>query len=269
MPAYEKAIRAKITEFVVGGERNSMPAHCGMTIYDAPLIGFASASDQLFGDMKAPRVLGSQFIPPNEWLSSATAVISFFLPFTKEVRESNRATGMVSEEWVSARIDGEAFINELKEFVTDFLRGEGCEALAPSLDPRFRVVTPPDGGCGVSNWSERHVAYVAGLGTFGLHRGLITEKGTAGRFGSVVTSLGLASTERAYRGAFDYCPYIVNGKCGSCINRCPVSAITPRGKDKVVCSRYIDTEIKPRFAPRYGCAKCNIAVPCEARIPGF
>lgn len=269
MAAYEEAIRTQIKGFVAGGERNSMRAHGGMAIYDEPLIGFAAASDPMFKDMKDPRVLGSQFIPPNEWLGSAASIISFFLPFTEEVRASNRAPGMVSEEWASARIDGEAFINELKQFVTDFLRGEGYEALPPSLDQRFRVIVPPCGGCGVSNWSERHVAYIAGLGTFGLHRGLITQKGTAGRFGSVVTSLALTPTERAYSGAFDYCPYIVNGKCGSCIGRCPVRAITPQGKDKTVCSRYIDTEIKPRFAPRYGCAKCNIAVPCEARIPVF
>lgn len=269
MRVYEEAIKAKITEFVGDGEHNAMPAHGGMIIYDAPLVGFAAASDAMFENIKTPHILGSQFIPPNEWLDSAASVISFFLPFTKEIRESNRAPGMVSEEWTSARIDGEALINELKLFVTDFLRDEGYEALAPSLDARFRVTPSPGGGYGVSNWSERHVAYVAGLGTFGLHRGLITKKGTAGRFGSVVTSLGLAPTERAYSGAFDYCPYIVKGKCGSCINRCPSQAITPQGKDKAICARYMDTEIKPRFAPRYGCAKCNIAVPCEARIPEF
>ena len=37
-----------------------------------------------------------------------------------------------------------------------------------------------------SNWSERHVAYVCGLGTFGC-QGLITSKGLAGRFGSIIT----------------------------------------------------------------------------------
>ena len=36
-----------------------------------------------------------------------------------------------------------------------------------------------------STWSERHVAYVSGLGTFGLSGGLITAKGQAVRLGSV------------------------------------------------------------------------------------
>lgn len=267
MQGYEEKLRKKMAEFVSSDSRNAMPAHGGIAIYEQPLTAFADASDPIFGQLKDPAVLGPQFIEPKAWLASAATVVSYFLPFTDEVRASNRLPGMVSEEWTSARIDGEAFNNALRVFVADFLRGEGCEAVAPSIDRRFRVGTPPEGGCAVSNWSERHIAYVAGLGTFGLHKGLITQKGCAGRFGSVVTSLRLAPTPRPYGGAFAYCPYITDGKCGSCLTRCPARAITPSGKDKQICSRYIDTEVRPRLAPRYGCAKCNVAVPCEAGIP--
>lgn len=267
MQGYEEKLKIKMAEFVTRDSRNAMPAHGGMAIYEQPLTAFADASDPIFEQLKTKDVLGPQFIVPKAWLTSAAAVVSYFLPFTKEVRASNRLPGMVSEEWASARIDGEAFNNALRLFVADFLRCEGYEAVAPSLDPRFSVSVPPEGGCGVSNWSERHVAYVAGLGTFGLHKGLITQKGSAGRFGSVVTSLPLAPTKRPYSGAFDYCPYITEEKCGSCVARCPARAITPTGKDKEICARYIDTEVRPRFAPRYGCAKCNVAVPCEAGIP--
>jgi hypothetical protein len=42
-----------------------------------------------------------------------------------------------------------------------------------------------------SNWSERHSAYIAGLGTFCLSYSLISEKGCAGRYGTVVTDLDL------------------------------------------------------------------------------
>jgi hypothetical protein len=51
------------------------------------------------------------------------------------------------------------------------------------------------------------------------------------------------------------------------MRRCPPAAITASGKDHQVCSDYIDREILTRFAPRYGCAKCNLAVPCERGIP--
>lgn len=267
MQGYEEKLRVKIAEFVASDSRNAMPAHGGMAIYGQPLTAFADASDPIFEQLKTAGVLGPQFIEPKGWFASAASVISYFLPFTEDVRASNRLPGMVSEEWASARIDGEAFNNALRLFVADFLRGEGYEAVAPAVDRRFRIAVPPDGGFAVSNWSERHVAYVAGLGTFGLHKGLITQKGCAGRFGSVVTSLPLEPTRRSYSGAFAYCPYLTDGKCGNCVARCPAQAISLLGKDKEICARYIDTEIKPRFAPRYGCAKCNTAVPCETGIP--
>lgn len=68
--------------------------------------------------------------------------------------------------------------------------------MIPASDPRFESVTKPDPKRGekwqgvsyTSNWSERHVAFVCGLGTFGLSKGLITEKGIAGRLGSLIVS---------------------------------------------------------------------------------
>ena len=54
--------------------------------------------------------------------------------------------------------------------------------------------------------------------------------------------------------------------CGACIRRCPVNAITPRGKEHPPCSDFLD-ETKIRFAPRYGCGKCQVQVPCMSGIP--
>ncbi len=188
-------------------------------------------------------------------------MISYFLPFTKEIRDTNHAPGLPSEEWVSARIDGEAFNNEVRSFLLEMFKLMSADAVAPCLDPRFKVVNR------VSNWSERHVAYAAGLGTFGLHRGLITEKGTAGRLGSVVTTLELTPTKGIYKSYDEYCLYLTHGKCGACMRRCPPLAITDKGKDNQICEEYIGREILSRFAPRYGCAKCSISVPCECRNP--
>lgn len=267
MSNIEGTIREKVIDFVRDDELNSMPAHGGIRIYDEPLIAFADAADSKFDELTDERVLGPQFIAPTGWLAGAQSVISYFLPFTREIRLSNRTHGMPSEEWVSARIDGEVFNNALGYYIARLLREWGYEAVVPMLDSRFALTVLHEGEVVVSNWSERHVAYIAGLGEFGLHRGLITEKGVAGRLGSVVASLRLPPTVRTYSVFFDNCPYLMNGKCGVCIQRCPIGAITPQGKDKMACSRYINSAIKPKFAPRYGCAKCNTAVPCEAGIP--
>lgn len=247
--------------FVENDERNAMPAHHNLKIYDAPLIGYAAADDEYFDVFRNEGIVGPSFLLPQQWLPGAKTVISFFLPFAREIRESNRLAGLPSEEWVSARIDGEVFNNTVRDFLADWLKELGAEAMAPARDPRFTVKDR------ISNWSERHVAHAAGLGTFGLHRALITAKGTAGRFGSVITTLALEATPRPYTGRNDSCLFFAKGTCGACIRRCPPGAITKAGKDNKACSDYMDAEVKPRFAPRYGCAKCNTAVPCEYRSP--
>jgi Uncharacterized Fe-S protein len=254
-------IKRKVSEFIAMNPHNALAAHGGMKMYDSPLIGVASANDSLFQQFREPGIVGPDFIFPREWLSGAKSVISYFLPFTPEVRNTNRAPGLPSEEWVSARIDGEVLNNEVRSFMVTLLRQMEAEAVAPCLDARFNVVNR------VSNWSERHIAHTAGLGTFGLHRALITEKGSAGRLGSVVTTLELTPTERKYNRYDEYCLYLTQGKCGACMRRCPPLAITDQGKDHQICSEYIDREILSRWAPRYGCAKCNITVPCEFKNP--
>lgn len=68
------------------------------------------------------------------------------------------------------------------------LEAEGYEAVIPCDCPEFwsvgRAGSNPrawdPSASFTSVWSERHVAYVCGLGTFGLSRGLITEKGQCG-----------------------------------------------------------------------------------------
>ena len=122
-----------------------------------------------------------------------------------------------------------------------------------------------------SSWSERHVGYVAGLGTFGLHKSLITEKGSAGRLGSLITTLELTPTVRPYKGKNDYCPYFVNGSCVACMDRCPAHAVNKTGGDQVtLCSKYTKEVVGPSIAPtpyKNGCGKCLTAAPCEIGIP--
>jgi len=257
----ENYIKEKFTKFIENDPRNVLHDYNNMKIYDGPLIGIASANDPYFEEFRKPNIIGQKFILPNEWLPGANSIISFFLPLTKELRDTNRNAGLPSEEWVSERIEGQVFIDAAHAFLVELLKGLDAEAVAPSIDPRFQVEDR------ISNWSERHIAFAAGLGTFGLHRALITAKGTAGQIGSVITTLSLAPTLRPYTRYDEYCPFLTVGKCGACIRRCPPISINKKGKDNQLCSEYIDREVLSIFSPRYGCGKCNINVPCENKIP--
>jgi len=234
-------------------------------IFDRPLVGAAPAGDPLFMQFKDPAVAGDNHLLPREWLPEARTVLAYFLPFSEKVRRANRKPGFPAEEWLYGRIEGQQFNEALSRHIASMIiEKSGEKAVVPALDPRFEVTENL-----VARWSERHAAYAAGLGTFSMSRSLITAKGCAGRYGSVITTLDLPSTERPYSDPFAYCNF-----CGECLQRCPAGAINPvgdekkAGMDRAVCRDYLDKKIRPRFKPRYGCGKCQTAVQCEQEIPG-
>jgi len=251
-----KTLADEIAGFVGNSRLNTVNEIGLKRIYDYPIIGVADAQDPMFVQLQNPDVVGPHHFLPSDWLNNAKSVISYFLPFSKEVRQANAEQGLPAIEWLYGRIEGEEFNNALRNYIVDIVNQNGGKAIAPVVDSRFSVVDMR------SNWSERHIAYIAGLGTFGLSKSLITKKGCAGRFGSVVMDVQIPPTPREYNGVYDYCTM-----CGECIRRCPSAAITQQGKDSSICLNYFDIEILPRFAPRYGCGKCQTAVPCEFGLP--
>ena len=251
------------------------PQYAGLRLYDAPLIGFGAADDALYEEYKKPGIIGPWHMSPAEWLPGAKSVISVFLPFSEEVRSSNRKeTEHASIPWVYARIEGQQYV---VKFITAFaarLAEAGYRFCIPQGDPRWQAVHAGSGIEGYdevmtpvtfgSRWSERHTAFVCGLGTFGLSKGIITERGMAGRFCSLVTDLAVEPDKRPYTDVYEYCIH-----CGACVRRCPVQAIDPvTGKDHPTCYAFMG-QSKIMFAPRYGCGLCQTNVPCEACNPSI
>jgi epoxyqueuosine reductase QueG len=201
---------------------------------------------------------------PNYWLPGARSVVSFFLPFSREVKKTYRKqSDLPSLEWVSGRLNGEVFVNVARRAVARYLEKHGGRAIVPNLDVRYRAVDF------IPRWSERHVAFIAGVGTFGLHAGLLTEKGAAGRIGSVVTDLDLEPTARPYTEVYEYCRFVADGTCGACIARCPVGAIHAGGKDHGICVTNGRNTIRPAFEAwgYHSCGHCQNNLPCSNRIP--
>ena len=271
------ALQRRLADYVLNSPENAIQPSwalrdeiAGTPLFDAPVVGCARADDPLFPRIKADDViLGDTFRLPQDWLPGAKSVISIFYPFSEQVRKSNWDNLEVpSDEWLHGRIEGHEFIHATDRIVAGWLADEGLETCIPALEPSLAIVKrEPEEAIGrplfVSSWSERHVAFVAGLGTFSLSAHLITRVGKAGRFGSIITTGAIEPTARPYGDD----PYAYCTRCGACTKRCPVQALSlEHGKDYQTCWVYME-ETKVRFKPRYGCGKCQHLVPCETGIP--
>jgi epoxyqueuosine reductase len=273
----EGAVRDEIVRFVLESPENRHREGDGR-YFDEPLVGFASAVDPLFTEYKT--VIGPFHRTPTEWMTTGPdaqdtpggTVICWILPVTRATRESNRRERVLpSREWAHTRNYGEEFNNLLRLHVVAFLSGHGHRAIAPAISPDWKRIDDSPKGI-ASTWSERHAAYAAGLGTFSLNDGLITERGIAHRCGSVITDLVLPPTKRSATDPRENCLHFREGSCGICIDRCPAGAISLEGHDKPKCRAYVYGDIPRAVAERFqvseiGCGLCQTMVPCEGGIP--
>jgi len=285
-----------LRDFIADPARNNMGPGRSDPAWEDFLLGFAAGDDPLFEDLKLH--VGPQHWTPSEAFAAARksaaapagpgeapggagapparpgdlTVISWAVCQTEATKAANRRqTRMPSEPWARSRIYGQEGNVALHRVMLDALLDEGYEAVAPSLLPAWAEANPHTNGW-ASTWSERHVAYVSGLGTFGLAGGLITRKGQAIRLGSVVVKAVIPTTPRQYDGPFAYCLHFSGGECAVCANRCPTGSISAEGRDKEACALHL----RPRSAEYvkreygfdgYGCGLCQTAVPCESGIP--
>jgi epoxyqueuosine reductase len=199
-------------------------------------------------------------------------VISCALPIGERSKADNRSQKTYpAENWSRAKHYGERFERLASHHIAQILSEAGYYAVAPGGTPFFTVGRSERYGR-ASTWSERHAAYVSGLGTFGLCDGLITEMGKAAIFFSVIVKASIPPTPRPYTDHHAYCLHYARGLCGRCIDRCPAGAITEHGHDKERCHSYSREVVQP-FARTnygiddYGCGLCQTGVGCESRNP--
>ena len=272
-----ESVREEIRRFVANHPENVLPDGSG-PLFDTPLMGIASFTDPLF--LRYREIIGPFHLTPAEILAGETgageregSVICWVLPINEAVRASNRdETLYPSRKWSWVRHHGEVFNGRLRHHLYTWLAEQGHATAIPQYSHLWKEFTDTPVGV-ASTWSERHAAYAAGLGTFSLNDGLITEKGIAHRIGSVVTRLVLPPTPRTALDHRSNCLYYrKSGACGACIRRCPVGALTSEGHDKSICREHVYSTIPAAVAKEYnvtatGCGLCQTAVPCEFRAP--
>ena len=242
-------------------------------------VAVADAADPWFARLK--EVIGPFHWTPAEALAlkdpaaQARSVICWSVPLAESVRVAGRAQKDVpAKAWVLAKRQADGVLAYMANGLVARLEGQGQAAVAPAALPQNVAEERP--GVGWSScWSMRHVAFVAGLGTFGISGGLITRRGMAHRLGCVVTAAEITPTPRVYGDApFAWCLYTARGTCGTCISRCPAGSVGQGHdrRDKLACrqqNRRIRLDSLNLYGEEglYGCGLCQVGVPCEAGVP--
>lgn len=225
-----------------------------ITTWKEPLVGFADAHSQEIIRLREVVLPDHQL--PSEILHNPTVIISYFIPFTENIGDSNIAggPGEPSQLWATAYDETNEMMANLNQYLVGKITTLGFTAACSPIAGAFSKTVLK------SRWSQRHIARIAGLGTFGLNNMLITELGCCGRFHSVVTSLPIAADQPSDT---EYCLYKYNGTCAVCVKHCTAGALTTDGFDRFRCYEMCSRR-------NYGndtCGKCVVHLPCTYQNP--
>ena len=222
---YNDSMKQLLTDYITTFVKDYEMRQDIATSYGQPLVGFADAFHPYIQNL--PHLISPTHELPQNILPDARIIIAYFVPFTKELAKANRMdTLLASPEWARAYEETNALFAELNSKLITFIQENaglaGITPKAATFDQKLLI----------SDWSQRHIAYAAGLGTFGINNMLLTRHGCCGRFSTVVTNLNLAPDAPIES---DFCLYKKNGTCGACVKHCPTGALTTDGYDRFKC----------------------------------
>lgn len=238
------------------------------TEWGTPLVGFANASHPYILSLK--EIISPLHSIPTEMLDNAATVIAYYVPFTPDLAKTNlRFERLASPEWALAYEQTNTMFKSLNTHMIEYLGDMGYKAAVSKEASTF------DKENLISNWSQRHFAYAAGLGTFGLNNMLITKRGCCGRFSTIVTNMDV---EQDVPLSEELCLFKKNGSCSICVQNCPVGAIGASGYERQKCYSLIkeNAKIYTEFGSSYldetgenansegseVCGRCITSSPC-------
>lgn len=233
--------------------------HAGKNYWREPLVASASADDPLFGDLG--RAVAADHSAPGDLLPNARSVFVFFLPFDPILgRENSSGDVFASRGWAESYVATNRLIADINAHLQTCLEAAGHRAAVTPATHNF------DEERLISRWSHKHLAFIAGLGTFGLNHLLITRAGCCGRLGSLVTTMPLPPTPRPDE---EWCLAKAGHRCSECISRCTYGALLNTGLDRHACyDQCLRTDRHYADLPTVDvCGKCTCEVPCSYGIP--
>lgn len=224
-------------------------------IWGMPVVKFGNATLKEFKMLR--EVVHPEHYNPDEILACAKTVISYFIPYNEKIGESNIEGELNSKEWAMTYERTRELVRELEDGLTKFVQEKGYHVQriddAKALDKEVLK----------SRWSHRHVAYICGLGTFGINNMLITEKGCCGRIGSMVSDIDVHPDLPIET---EYCLKKKNGTCGTCIERCPAKALNIIKSNINLCKQQCDKN-RVVYNNINTCGKCVVGLPCTFKKP--
>jgi epoxyqueuosine reductase QueG len=250
------AIIEKIKSMVVEGEKNNKT----LKLWKEPIVEFVSAEDENLPKLK--EIVCSDHLMPRDILPDAKTVISYFIPFQDNIVKSNIEGAMASTEWAIAYIKTNNLIRLINEEIEVLVRKDGYKA------GKISAVHSFDTKKLVSTWSQMHIAYIAGMGTFGINNMLITQNGCCGRFGSIITNYELSEYKQTGE-IKEKCLNKLYGTCGICQSNCVAKCFSKTYFDRQKC--YEQCLKNKDFHRKYGhadvCGKCCVNLPCSTTEP--
>lgn len=250
MVSLSEEIEAQIDNWLINTRREkNLPDY-----WRGSLVSFLSCDNP--GIKQLRELVREDHFLPEDFLAGARSILCFFIPFKPWVGHSNREGGKASVNWAQAYQSTNALAENLGEYLVKYFMARGLRAVYPYEATVFTEDNPK------SRWSQRHLAYFAGMGSFGINNLLISKKGSLGRYFSLITNLELSNEAEL---SPEYCLYKIDGSCNLCVERCSFEALSLQGFDPFKCLAQVNKNKDILGASV--CGKCAVDLPCSLEIP--
>lgn len=252
---YKQIIETIKTSIIEYGNKHQLT-----DMWKEPLVRIIPADDARIESLK--KSVSNDHLMPFDILPDAKSIVCFFIPFHDSIVESNIEGELASAEWAMAYIKTNDLIKTINDNISDLMEKNGYKAGKIPATHNFDTEKL------ISNWSHRHIAHIAGLGTFGINNMLITKNGCCGRFGSIVINCEIRENNQPAE-IKEKCLNKLNSGCGICQKKCAVNAYAHNVYNRKICYEQCLKNAEHYKSSGFAdiCGKCLVGLPCSTREP--